>query len=429
MTLHTGAGCRIGQDTAQFSGEVTTSNCDIAADDQAKNVGCSIKHPSKQSYGAGLNDIKGGVYATQWTADAISVYFFPRDSIPADVLGDNPDPSGWGLPAAKFTGACDIEETFKEQKIVFDTTFCGQWAGKIWEDGSCATKAATCEDFVRDNPEAFAEAYWEINAMKVYQDNGDATNPSAPSTPAESSANSLPFPLPTSNSSLPTGAPPNITATSAPVALPSTSSVVAPIPTSDILSDVPLPSTTVPVAPLPTNGTSPSLPSDLPQATRTQSGPSSERPTKPVGSQVPAPTGANGMPAFQWPLGNGKPDDAPAASTAVSTPKVTQTPAQNSTAGPVTAPSTTLNIAQPSNSPVVEVPALLPTDTKDAPPAIPFVPIVTNTVGAAQTVYHTVYVTVPAAAEQTPAPAAKKARVARHIREHRQRLTKHNARV
>jgi hypothetical protein len=125
MTLHTGPGCAIATTQDAFSGDVTTDDCDVNAADQDKNVGCSIKSTSKQSYGAGLNDNKGGVYATQWTDEAISVYFFPRGEIPEDALGDNPDPTAWGTPAAQFaSSSCDIASIFKQQQIVFDTTFC-----------------------------------------------------------------------------------------------------------------------------------------------------------------------------------------------------------------------------------------------------------------------------------------------------------------
>lgn len=52
---------------------------------------------------------------------------------------------------------------------VFDTTFCGDWAGAVWGSGSCASKAASCTDFVANNPGAFRDAYWRINSLKVYR--------------------------------------------------------------------------------------------------------------------------------------------------------------------------------------------------------------------------------------------------------------------
>jgi hypothetical protein len=137
ITLHTGPGCSIGSEQGVFSGDVATKNCDIKAEGQAENQGCSVGQNDNKSYGKGLNSNGGGVFATEWTSDAITVWFFPRGS-EGDALGANPDPSTWGKPAAKFASSgCDIDKFFDNQNIVFDTTFCGDWAGKNWGD-SCA---------------------------------------------------------------------------------------------------------------------------------------------------------------------------------------------------------------------------------------------------------------------------------------------------
>ncbi|OCK80932.1 glycoside hydrolase family 16 protein [Lepidopterella palustris CBS 459.81] len=175
MTLHTGAGCSI-TNTGGFSGSITTSNCDVNAAGQFTNAGCQIMESATNSFGAGFNSNNGGVYATMWTSSAISIYFFPRGSIPSDITSGSPDPSGWGTPAAVFMGSCDIANTFKNQQIVFDTTFCGDWAGNVWTSGSCASKAATCNAFVENNPSAFANAYWSINSLKVYQSSSTSTS-------------------------------------------------------------------------------------------------------------------------------------------------------------------------------------------------------------------------------------------------------------
>jgi hypothetical protein len=135
------------------------------------NTGCSIHSNTENSFGTNFNKIGGGVYAMEWTSKAISVYFFPRSSIPADITSGSPDPSKWGAPQAKFTGnTCDIDKYFKSHKIIFNTTFCGDWAGKKWkDDATCAAKADTCQAFVENNPKAFAEAFWLINSVKVFQ--------------------------------------------------------------------------------------------------------------------------------------------------------------------------------------------------------------------------------------------------------------------
>lgn len=404
MTLHTGPGCMIGSDTTQFSGEVTTPNCDVAAEGQGKNVGCSIRHPSKQSYGAGLNRNGGGVYATQWDSDAISIYFFPRGSIPADVLGDSPNPSAWGKPAAKFAGACDIDKMFSEQKIVIDTTFCGDWAGSedTWNTGSCAKKAATCNQYVRDNPQAFTEAYWKINALKVYRDNGQASPPPAVSSKApQSTVVSVPVPVP----------------------VPSQSSLIAVPPASTgVVPPAPPKSTLAPSgqAPSPTNS-APAPPPQYPQSSQVPAVSSRPQPSRTIQSQILAPTGKFGMPGWQWPIAGNEVDEIPVPSG----PGVSQ---QNTASGN-SSPTTTPNIAQPT---LDVAPPVHPTS---AAPAAPFIPSPSNVPGLApgpvQTVYHTVYITVPAEPAATPAPAsgAKQARKARHMREHRRRWTQHNARL
>jgi hypothetical protein len=117
MTLHTSGSCSI-SGNGGFSGGMATSNCDVNAPGQGTNEGCKISSSNSVSYGSGFNANGGGVYATEWTSDAISVWFFPRGSIPSDVSGSNPDPSGWGIPTAKFSGGCDIDSSFKDQQIV-----------------------------------------------------------------------------------------------------------------------------------------------------------------------------------------------------------------------------------------------------------------------------------------------------------------------
>jgi hypothetical protein len=170
MTLHTNPGCQIASN-AGFSGAVKTSNCDAKA---AGNAGCGVAagRDASTSYGDGFNSAGGGVYATEWTESDISIWHFSRSVIPADITSGTPNPDSWGSPDARFQLSCNIGTNFKDHQIVFDTTFCGQWAGQqnVWsQDAVCGQKAATCNDFVANNPSAFIESYWQINSVKVYQ--------------------------------------------------------------------------------------------------------------------------------------------------------------------------------------------------------------------------------------------------------------------
>lgn len=168
MTLHTGPGCSISRNN-EMLGNVSTDNCDVNAFGQSNNQGCQIKTDNDLTYGTGFNDNGGGVYATEITADFINIFFFPRGSIPWDISSASPDPSSWGTPMAVFKGDCDIASTFRKMQLVFTNTFCGDWAGNAWSSGSCAYKANTCVDYVQYHPEAFEDAYWSVNSLRVYQ--------------------------------------------------------------------------------------------------------------------------------------------------------------------------------------------------------------------------------------------------------------------
>ena len=168
MTLHVNGTCQI--DRGGFSGSAITTDCNNYAPTQSQNAGCGIQSPENDSYGASFNAVGGGVFATLWNSTVISIWFWPRNSIPPDIQSRNPQPQGWTTPMARFGGACDIDQHFRDMQIVFDTTFCGDWAGQVWNQSECRSKAATCEEFVGQNPEAFAEAYWLVNSVEVYEE-------------------------------------------------------------------------------------------------------------------------------------------------------------------------------------------------------------------------------------------------------------------
>lgn len=183
FAAHTNAGCTVStaatsSGSQAFLGQLSTSNCDVNAAGQATNAGCGIvSSQGASSYGAGFNANNGGVYATEWANEAISIWFFPRGSLPSDVTSGNPNPASWGIPQARFgTPSCDINQHFKDQSIVINTALCGDWAGGVWsQDSTCSAKASTCQEFVQNNPTAFQDAYWEISSLKVYQANGGAS--------------------------------------------------------------------------------------------------------------------------------------------------------------------------------------------------------------------------------------------------------------
>ncbi|KAJ7655288.1 glycoside hydrolase family 16 protein [Mycena polygramma] len=179
-TIHTAPGCSLPtSDPAQLgsSASAVTGGTDCAAATSG-NAGCGMREPTDVSFGTGFNGNGGGVYAMKWTSAGISVYFFPRDSVPADITAGAPQPKSWGLPFANWPASdCDPWKYFYTHVAIFDTTLCGDWAGSAWTTSgapgqatSCAARTgfSTCEAFVQGSGASFAEAYWEVKSVKFY---------------------------------------------------------------------------------------------------------------------------------------------------------------------------------------------------------------------------------------------------------------------
>ncbi len=114
-TMHTNDGCSFA--------DASPTSCGSSG---SNNQGCPIKGGA---FGDGFNPGNGGTYAMEWTGRGIYVWYFARGQEPQDVLGDSPKPKQWGEPTASFQGGtnCNIDQFFKDQQIVFDTTFCGRY--------------------------------------------------------------------------------------------------------------------------------------------------------------------------------------------------------------------------------------------------------------------------------------------------------------
>lgn len=176
-TLHTSDGCKMTNTPTAMSGNMTTTDCYINSGNQPGNAGCSVTAKDTTSYGEGFNAAGGGIYAMEYSATAITIWFFSRTQIPADLASNSktPDPSTWGTPQAMFTG-CDIVSHFKNMQIIINTEICGSWAGTVWNtpgaDGkspATVTGVSTCDSFAANNPSAFEQAYWAINSIRVFE--------------------------------------------------------------------------------------------------------------------------------------------------------------------------------------------------------------------------------------------------------------------
>lgn len=133
ITLHTSEGCDMTAGPAQLTSTKMTASTDCGAGNG--NTGCPQRTAEQGNFGTALNAGGGGVYAMEWTASAISVWWFPRGGSMANTLSASNssaaaaglDTSSFGTPTAQFTGGsgCDIDSHFKEHNIIIDTTFCG----------------------------------------------------------------------------------------------------------------------------------------------------------------------------------------------------------------------------------------------------------------------------------------------------------------
>ncbi|KAF9699235.1 hypothetical protein EKO04_003150 [Ascochyta lentis] len=164
-TLHTSPGCVPSVGPGGETGH-RVGNADCGAD--SGFGGCGVASNISTSYGTAFNANGGGVYAALLTNSGIKVWYLASRDVPSNIRNGNPDPSTWGTPIANFGPGCDYAARFKDLSIVFDITFCGDWAGGVWGQTSCARGNQTCNAYVASQPQSFADSYWLINSVKVY---------------------------------------------------------------------------------------------------------------------------------------------------------------------------------------------------------------------------------------------------------------------
>eukprot|EP00931_Biecheleriopsis_adriatica_P048497 TRINITY_DN28016_c0_g1_i1.p1 TRINITY_DN28016_c0_g1~~TRINITY_DN28016_c0_g1_i1.p1 ORF type:complete len:456 (+),score=85.87 TRINITY_DN28016_c0_g1_i1:70-1368(+) len=183
-TLHTKEGCAQNdiQPGVDFSGSwgvgpnnAPAENCYVNAPGEYPNQGCGQKLP-EGSYGAPINS-KGSVttYAAEWDPvyNRMRVWYFAEGHEPEDLHAGMPNPDSWGMPAAYFSLNPEFcsDKHFKNMRMVFDTTFCGDMAGNQFE-ANCPNTGMSCNDFVAQRPWEFEEAYWMVQGLDVYQRHG-----------------------------------------------------------------------------------------------------------------------------------------------------------------------------------------------------------------------------------------------------------------
>ncbi|TLD37930.1 glycoside hydrolase family protein [Venturia nashicola] len=162
-SLHTGkTTCAI--NNIPMQGSIASRDCQTTHNGVMDNyVGCGIDSGSNAGFGDPFNAGNGGTYALQWTDTFIKTWFFPRGSEPDSFSCSAPDVSKFGTPDSFFSG-CDIASNFKDNRLVFDTTFCGSWAGAdgVYNTSGCPLTFSSsepqwksCKAQVAAHPETF----------------------------------------------------------------------------------------------------------------------------------------------------------------------------------------------------------------------------------------------------------------------------------
>jgi hypothetical protein len=196
FVLHTDTQCKV-----NGMGQTGTQALyDCALDSPSKSTGCGVTDTRGSSFGKGFNAVDGGYYVTEWQAEGIKIWFFPRGSQPHSLLSDEPDTTTFGEPAASFQGDkgdCDIEKRFLDQRFIFSNTFCGDWGGNVYAQSGCPMYQGldgmgSCKKYVAENPEVFKDAYWRVGSFKTYNKRAITSSSSiAPSSTPHASSSSV----------------------------------------------------------------------------------------------------------------------------------------------------------------------------------------------------------------------------------------------
>eukprot|EP01084_Bolivina_argentea_P017303 32320_1 len=159
-------------------GNTLAKNCYVSAPNQYSNQGCGIA-ANDGTFGQKWNMNNGGITILLIDRnDGIKIWTFSRNNIPS-IINDSTViipvdiHNHFDLPISYFPfGAHCPASTFNDLSVVINIDLCGDWAGNtdVWMQ-SCqsTTEYAACDQFVRNEPGEFGNAYWDINYLKVFQ--------------------------------------------------------------------------------------------------------------------------------------------------------------------------------------------------------------------------------------------------------------------
>jgi hypothetical protein len=179
------------------------TNWGTKADGQLSSALCGLKKDhilDNKSFGQPMNDAKGGQYVVEriWNGPdkgVINVFFIPRKDVGdfswGDTVGADRDmlttwDSYYRIATYKTDSTCDLNAHFFEQQIILNITFCGGYGdnGISGYKGDGPGREAACIAGVRDYPESYTDAFWEIGNILIYTPDGTAATPPPPNTKA-----------------------------------------------------------------------------------------------------------------------------------------------------------------------------------------------------------------------------------------------------
>ncbi|KIM56707.1 glycoside hydrolase family 16 protein [Scleroderma citrinum Foug A] len=180
MAIHTTPGCTQNGSSPQLGTFGSETDCSTAS-------GCTVMETSPNSYLASFASAGGGVWATQFEADGINIWFWSRPNVPKPITqatSTSPlDVADFGTPHASFSPAtCNISQYFSPQNLVIDTNLCGGWAGlpSLYSPdcGTGATGLCYNDSVVGPGSPRFDNAYWDISYVRTYTSAAVATSTS-----------------------------------------------------------------------------------------------------------------------------------------------------------------------------------------------------------------------------------------------------------
>ncbi|KAG0702169.1 concanavalin A-like lectin/glucanase domain-containing protein [Suillus ampliporus] len=184
MAIHTTPGCTHNGSEYQLGASGSTTNC-------SQPAGCTVTETSPNSYESGFAEAGGGVWATQFDASGIFIWFWSRPDVPTSINqadSASMDITQWGIPhASYFSSTCNISQYFSAQNLVLDITLCGDWAG-VGDayNASCGNSGPTglCyqDCVVGPGSPQYDNAYFNVSSIRAYTSALPSATPTTSST-------------------------------------------------------------------------------------------------------------------------------------------------------------------------------------------------------------------------------------------------------